>query len=59
MREDEDDDLKDPAVRAKVKCTIFLGYTSNMISCGMREVIRFLCMHRMVCGTAACAACPR
>lgn len=23
------------------KCTIFLGYTSNMISSGMRDIIRF------------------
>jgi deoxyhypusine synthase len=29
-------------------CTIFLGYTSNMISCGMREYIRFLVQHKMV-----------
>lgn len=29
---------------------IFLGYTSNMISCGMRELIRFLCEHKMVDG---------
>lgn len=48
IREEEDDDLKDPAVRAKVKCTIFLAFTSNMISAGVREVIRFLCQHRMV-----------
>jgi deoxyhypusine synthase len=33
---------------AKVKCTIFLSYTSNMISCGVREVIRFLVEHNMV-----------
>lgn len=32
----------------KSNCTIFLGYTSNMISCGMREYIRFLVQHRMV-----------
>lgn len=32
----------------KSNCTIFLGYTSNMISCGMREYIRFLVEHRMV-----------
>jgi len=38
----EDPDMKD------AKCKIFLGYTSNMISCGMREVIRFLCKHRLV-----------
>merc|ERR1712107_333367 len=29
-------------------CTIFLGYTSNMASCGVRETIRFLVQHRMV-----------
>ena len=32
----------------KEKCTIFLGYTSNMISCGVREIIRYLCEHKMV-----------
>jgi deoxyhypusine synthase len=35
-----DDDMKDPAVRATVKATIFFGYTSNMISSGVRETIR-------------------
>mmetsp|Transcript_29259 Transcript_29259/g.46986 ORF Transcript_29259/g.46986 Transcript_29259/m.46986 type:complete len:299 (+) Transcript_29259:66-962(+) len=29
-------------------CTIFLGYTSNMISCGNREIIRYLVEHNMV-----------
>ncbi|XP_011602221.2 deoxyhypusine synthase [Takifugu rubripes] len=29
-------------------CTIFLGYTSNMISSGVRESIRYLAQHRMV-----------
>lgn len=46
--EDEDDEYKDPEVRKNTKCTIFLGYTSNMISCGMREIIRYLCEHKMV-----------
>lgn len=32
----------------KTNCTIFLGYTSNMISCGVREYIRFLVQHKMV-----------
>lgn len=41
---DTDADI-DPS---KVKATIFLGYTSNMISCGVREIIRFLCKHKMV-----------
>ncbi|KAJ3411894.1 hypothetical protein HDV05_001529 [Chytridiales sp. JEL 0842] len=34
--------------RSKVKCKIFLGYTSNMVSSGLREVIRYLCEHKMV-----------
>jgi deoxyhypusine synthase len=38
----------DPDVRSKVRCTIFLGYTSNMISSGMREIIRYLVQHKMV-----------
>ncbi|XP_061414150.1 deoxyhypusine synthase isoform X1 [Lethenteron reissneri] len=29
-------------------CTIFLGYTSNMISCGVRESLKFLVQHSMV-----------
>lgn len=29
-------------------CKIFLGYTSNQVSCGNREAIRFLVQHRMV-----------
>ena len=30
------------------KCTIFFGYTSNMISCGMREIIKFLIKNSLV-----------
>lgn len=33
---------------AKSNCKIFLGYTSNMASCGVRDVIRFLCKHKFV-----------
>nr|XP_040146340.1 deoxyhypusine synthase isoform X2 [Ictidomys tridecemlineatus] len=29
-------------------CTIFLGYTSNLISSGIRETIRYLVQHNMV-----------
>jgi len=46
--EDEADYYKDPEVRKNVRCTIYLGYTSNMASCGMREYIRYLCQHKMV-----------
>lgn len=32
----------------KEPCTIFLGYTSNMISSGLRDVFRFLVEHKLV-----------
>lgn len=44
----ETEEFQDPEVRKNTKCTIFLGYTSNMISCGMREIIRFLVQHKLV-----------
>lgn len=40
--EDETEEYKDEAKRKETRCTIFLGYTSNMASCGMREYIRYL-----------------
>ena len=43
-----DDELKDPEYRKNIKSTIFLGYTSNMASCGVRETIRYLVEHKMV-----------
>jgi len=46
--ENEDEKYTDPEVRANTKCKIFLGYTSNQVSCGMREVIRFLAEHKLV-----------
>lgn len=46
--EDETEEYRDPEVRKNTRCTIFLGYTSNMASCGMREYIRYLCQHKMV-----------
>jgi deoxyhypusine synthase len=48
IEEDEQEEFLDPAVRANTRCTIFLGYTSNMASCGMRDYIRYLCQHKMV-----------
>ena len=38
----------DPEFRAQVKCKIFLGYTSNLISSGVRETIKFLVKHKLV-----------
>ncbi|KAK7094728.1 deoxyhypusine synthase-like isoform X2 [Littorina saxatilis] len=37
-----------PCGREKSNCTIFLSYTSNLISAGTREVIRYLVQHNMV-----------
>lgn len=45
---DPEDLIKDIEERKKVKCTIFLAYTSNMISCGVREVIKYLVQHKLV-----------
>lgn len=44
----ESDEWLDPAVRAATICTVWLSFTSNMISCGQREVIRYLVKHRLV-----------
>ncbi|EGD79119.1 deoxyhypusine synthase [Salpingoeca rosetta] len=48
VKEGEDEELRDPEARKKVKTKIFLGYTSNMISAGVRDTIRFLVQHKMV-----------
>ena len=52
MPETDDDVVEEykvnPVKREKTNCTIFLGYTSNMISAGIRETIRFLAQHNMV-----------
>lgn len=48
INEDESDEFLDAEVRANVRCNIFLGYTSNLISSGLREVIRFLVKHKHV-----------
>jgi deoxyhypusine synthase len=47
-REGDDPSLQPPEVRERIRARIFLGYTSNQISCGQREIIRFLVQHKMV-----------
>ncbi|XP_064616269.1 deoxyhypusine synthase-like [Liolophura sinensis] len=37
-----------PCKRELTNCTIFLAYTSNLISSGVRETIRYLVQHNMV-----------
>ncbi|KAH6558608.1 hypothetical protein KP509_1Z054800 [Ceratopteris richardii] len=39
---------RDPQFRESIKCKIFLGFTSNMISSGVRETICFLAKNKMV-----------
>ncbi|KAG9159628.1 hypothetical protein Leryth_013602 [Lithospermum erythrorhizon] len=46
--EDCSEKEKDPAYRESVKCKIFLGFTSNLVSSGIRDIIRYLVQHHMV-----------
>lgn len=49
LMEDQLDELEeDEFIRRKYHCTIFLGYTSNMVSSGVRDIIRFLVQHKLV-----------
>lgn len=54
LPEGEEED-ESPVDRSKVKATIFLGYTSNMVSSGLREIIRFLAQHKLIsCIVTSC-----
>jgi len=44
----DDQELFPDEVRNRLRARIFLSYTSNQISCGQREVLRFLVQHKMV-----------
>ena len=44
----EPDEWNDPEFRKNTTCTIFFSYTSNMMSCGMREIIHYLVKHHLV-----------
>lgn len=44
----QDDPMPDIEQRAAIKCKIFLGYTSNLVSSGVREHIRYLVQHKLV-----------
>jgi len=48
VEEGETEEFLDPEVRKNYRCTIYLGYTSNAASCGMRDYIRYLCEHKMI-----------
>lgn len=45
---DEEPEYVPVEVRQRVRTKIWLSYTSNCISCGLRESIRFLLQHQMV-----------
>eukprot|EP00934_Nitzschia_sp_Nitz4_P005939 Nitzschia sp. Nitz4//scaffold162_size51285//32797//34110//NITZ4_006973-RA/size51285-processed-gene-0.46-mRNA-1//-1//CDS//3329537985//5929//frame0 len=47
-KEGDDPVLQPPEVRSRIRARIFLAYTSNQISCGQREVLRFLMKNKMV-----------
>ena len=47
-QESDEEVLREEQVRKRIRARIFLAYTSNQISSGQREVIRYLVQHKMV-----------
>ena len=52
VKDTDDEELKDMEVRRKVRARIFFSYTSNQISCGQREIIKYVrvAQHRRLHG---------
>lgn len=48
--EDCSEEERSLTCRESVRCKVFLGFTSNLISSGVRETVRFLVEHHMVRG---------
>lgn len=48
VTEDCGEEERDPAFRESVRCKVFLGFTSNLVSSGVRDTIRYLVEHHMV-----------
>ncbi|KAJ1421058.1 DHS-like NAD/FAD-binding domain superfamily [Sesbania bispinosa] len=48
ITEDCTDDERDLEYRKSVTCKVFLGFTSNLVSSGVRDTIRYLVQHHMV-----------
>ena len=44
----EDISLQPISIRQKIRSRIFFSYTSNQISCGQREIIRYMVQNKMV-----------
>ncbi|KAI0959625.1 hypothetical protein AcW1_004403 [Taiwanofungus camphoratus] len=55
IAEDELEEFLSPEIRAQTRCNIFLGYTSNLISSGLREIILHLVKHKHVCAIVTTA----
>ena len=49
----QDEEFKDPEVRKSIRCKVFLAFTSNLISAGTRETIRFLVQHKCALPTGS------
>ncbi|KHG22370.1 Deoxyhypusine synthase [Gossypium arboreum] len=48
IAEDSSEEEKDPTHRESVRSKVFLGFTSNLISSGVRDTVRYLTEHHMV-----------
>ncbi|TYI62243.1 hypothetical protein E1A91_D10G231400v1 [Gossypium mustelinum] len=48
IAEDSSEEEKDPTYRESVRSKVFLGFTSNLISSGVRDTGRYLTEHHMV-----------
>ncbi|KAI3876299.1 hypothetical protein MKX03_001546 [Papaver bracteatum] len=48
LAEDYSEEEKELSYRQAVRCKVFLGFTSNLISSGVRETVRYLVEHHMV-----------
>lgn len=48
ITEDCTDQERDLDYRKSVTCKMFLGFTSNLISSGVRDTVRYLVQHHMV-----------
>ena len=58
LEEDETDQYEeDEFIRRKNGCTIFFGFTSNLISSGLRETIRYLVENKLVDAVVTSAGC--
>jgi deoxyhypusine synthase len=48
LHPDESEEYQSQDIREQTRCNIFLGYTSNLISSGLREIILYLVKHKLI-----------